>query len=201
MRIYLASQSPRRRALLAQIGVDFDTVFFRQGHRRDQELDETPEAGEAAEVYVERVTRAKAEHGSFVVASRQLVAKPVLAADTTIEFDGEIIGKPESDDEAVEILKRLSGQKHRVLTGVAVQLGSRVEYILSASEVLFRTLAESEIRRYVLSGEHRDKAGAYGIQGKAALFVEHLNGDYNGVMGLPLCQTGELLKRFGCQVL
>ena len=196
MRIYLASQSPRRRALLTQIGVSFDTVFFRQGVRRDPESDETPLDGEAAEDYVRRLALAKAELGSRVVTLRRLLPRPVLAADTTIELDGEIIGKPDDDAHAASILKRLSGRKHRVLTGVAVHLNGRFEYALSASDVFFRTIEDSEIRHYILSGEHRDKAGAYGIQGRAALFVERLEGDYNGVMGLPLCQTGELLKRF-----
>ncbi len=201
MRIYLASQSPRRRALLTQIGVSFDTVLFRQGQRSDHEVDETPLAGESAETYVERLARAKAQHGTRIVNLRHLVAKPVLAADTTIELDGEIIGKPENDHHAFDILQRLSGRLHRVLTGVAVHFGDHTEFALSVSEVLFRTLAENEIRRYILSGEHVDKAGAYGIQGRAALFVAHLAGDYNGVIGLPLCQTGELLKRFGYEIL
>lgn len=201
MRIYLASQSPRRRALLAQIGISFDTVFFRQGQRSDHEVDETPQAGEAAEAYAERVTHAKAEHGCRIVGLRHLLPQPVLSADTTLEVDGEIIGKPESDEHAAAILRRLSGRTHRVLTGVALHQDNRREYGLSISEVRFRALQEDEIRHYLLSGEHRDKAGAYGIQGRAALFVEHLAGDYNGVMGLPLCLTGELLRKFGYKAL
>lgn len=196
MRIYLASQSPRRRALLAQAGIDFDTIFFRQGARRDPETDESVLAGEAAEDYVLRVAMAKAELGNRLVHLRRLLSRPVLAADTIIEIDGDIIGKPESDEQAFSILKRLSGREHRVLTGVAVRWDEHAEYALSTSNVLFRDLADSEIRQYVLSGEHRDKAGAYGIQGRAALFVEHIRGDYNGIMGLPLCLTGQLLKQF-----
>jgi len=201
MRIYLASQSPRRRALLAQIGVGFDTLSLRQGQRSDHEVDETPHGGESAEAYVERLARAKAEHGARIIALRHLMLQPVLAADTTVEIDGDIIGKPDDEAHAMRILKRLSGRTHRVLTGVAVRLEQRVEYALSVSEVRFRPLEEKEIRHYLLSGEQRDKAGAYGIQGRAALFVEHLAGDYNGVMGLPLCQTGQLLKRFGYEIL
>jgi len=201
MRLYLASQSPRRRALLAQVGIGFDTLSLRQGQRSDHEVDETPLHGEPAEAYVERLARAKAAHGSRIIALRHLMPQPILAADTTVEIDGDIIGKPDNDAHALQILKRLSGRAHRVLTAVAVLLDSRVESALSVSEVRFRPLEDKEIRHYLLSGEHRDKAGAYGIQGRAALFVEHLAGDYNGVMGLPLCQTAQLLKRFGFTVL
>ena len=201
MRIYLASRSPRRRELLTQVGVRFDTVLFRGGERSDQEVDETPLPGESAEAYVERVARAKAEHGGCILLWRKLLAQPVLSADTTLEFGGEIIGKPDSQAHAIEILRSLSGQTHRVLTGVAVHGEGRTEYVLSRSEVRFRPLDEREIRAYVMSGEPMDKAGAYGIQGRASLFVEHLAGSFSGVMGLPLCETGQLLKRFAYEVL
>ncbi len=197
MRIYLASRSPRRRELLTQIGVQFDTVIFRDGNRADPETDETPLPGEAVEAYVERVALAKAEHGARILGWRRLVPRPVLSADTTLELDGEIIGKPLTEAHAISILKRLSGRTHRVLTGVAVQADGRTDYALSISEVRFRELSEAEIRQYVLSGEAMDKAGAYGIQGRAGLFVEHLSGSFSGVMGLPLCETGLLLKRCG----
>lgn len=195
--IYLASRSPRRRELLTQIGVHFQTMLFRGNERADPEVDETPHPGESAEVYVERVARAKAEHGLALLAVRRLPAKPVLSADTTLEFAGEIIGKPRDAADASAILQRLSGATHRVLTGVALSFEGRTEYVLSCSEVRFRVLEADEIRHYVASGEPMDKAGAYGIQGRAGLFVEHLAGSYTGVMGLPLCETGELLKRFG----
>ena len=123
--------------------------------------------------------------------------RPVLAADTTLEFDGEIIGKPVDMADATQILKRLSGRTHRVLTGVAINHLGRIEYVLSTSEVRFRAIDDEEIRHYVMSGEPMDKAGAYGIQGRAGLFVEHLTGSFTGVMGLPVCETGELLKKFG----
>lgn len=197
MRLYLASRSPRRRELLNQIGIAFDTIVFRDGSRADSETDETPFPGENPLVYVERVARAKAEHGLKIVHERKLPLRPVLSADTTLEFAGEIIGKPVDMADAAAILRRLSGQTHRVLTGVAVNHMGRTEYILSSSEVRFRRLDEEEIRHYVLSGEPMDKAGAYGIQGRAGLFVEHLAGSYSGVMGLPVCETGELLKRLG----
>ena len=197
MRLYLASRSPRRRELLHQIGIDFDTVVFRDGSRADSETDETPKPGEAPIDYVERVARAKAMHGLKIVEERRLPMRPVLSADTTLELDGQIIGKPVDMLDATAILRRLSGRTHRVLTGVAVDHQGRTEYLLSTSEVRFRTLDDDEIRHYVMRGEPMDKAGAYGIQGRAGMFVEHLSGSYTGVMGLPVCETGELLKRLG----
>jgi septum formation protein len=197
MRLYLASRSPRRRELLHQIGIDFDTVVFRHGQRADSETDETPTPGENPVDYVERVARAKAIHGLRIVEERRLPMRPVLSADTTLELDGEIIGKPVDRADAAAILRRLSGRTHRVLTGVAVDHQGRSEYLLSISEVTFREIDDEEIRHYVMSGEPMDKAGAYGIQGRAGLFVAHLSGSYTGVMGLPVCETGELLKRLG----
>lgn len=197
MRIYLASRSPRRRELLTQMGIAFDTVVFREGLRADNETDETPHPGEEPVAYVERVARAKAKHGLKIVYERKLPLRPILSADTTLEFAGEIIGKPVDMPDAIAILKRLSGQTHRVLTGIAVNYQGRTEFVLSSSEVRFRQLDEDEIRHYVISGEPMDKAGAYGIQGRAGMFVEHLAGSFTGVMGLPVCETGELLKKLG----
>ena len=196
-RIYLASRSPRRRELLTQIGIAYDTLAFRGLLREDLATDETPLPGEEPRAYVERVAQAKAEHGWQLVAWRKLPTQPVLAADTTLEFENEIIGKPADADDAARILRRLSGRTHRVLTAVAVAFQGRTESVLSVSEVRFGRLDDKEIRRYVDSGEPLDKAGAYGIQGRAALFVEHLDGSFSGVMGLPLFETGEVLRRFG----
>ena len=196
-RIYLASRSPRRRELLTQVGVRFDTIAFRGPPREDREIDETPLAGEAPVYYVQRVAQAKAAHGWRIVGWRKLFPQPVLAADTTLEVDGEIIGKPADADDAFRILRRLSGRTHRVLTAVAVACDGRLESALSVSEVRFGSLEAAVIRRYVESGEPMDKAGAYGIQGHGGLFVAHLSGSYTGVMGLPLFETGELLARFG----
>lgn len=198
-RIHLASRSPRRRELLTQMGVHFDTLVFRDGTRADREIDEAPHAGEDPVAYVQRVARAKAEHGRCVV-WRRLLAQPVLSADTTLEFEGEVIGKPVSAADATRILERLSGKTHRVLTAVAVCVDQRIETALSVSEVRFSTLADADIRRYVDSGEPMDKAGAYGIQGRAGMFVEYLAGSYTGVMGLPLHETAVLLRRFGVPV-
>lgn len=195
-RIYLASRSPRRRELLGQIGIQFDTLLFRNPPREDPELDETPHPGESPIDYVQRVSRAKAEHGWRIVEWRKMRPNPVLAADTTLEFAGEIIGKPSDREDARRILRRLSGQTHRVLTAVAVAFEARIESALSISEVHFAPLDADEMERYVDSGEPMDKAGAYGIQGHAGLFIKHLTGSYTGVMGLPLYETGVLLRRF-----
>lgn len=195
-RLYLASRSPRRRELLTQIGIQFDTIIFRDPPREDAEIDETPHAGESPVDYVHRVSRAKAEHGWRIVNWRKLRPQPVLAADTTIEFDGKIIGKPVDPSDARNILQRLSGQTHQVLTAVAVSFEGRTESVVSISKVHFGSIADDEIERYVASGEPMDKAGAYGIQGHAGLFIEQLSGSYTGVMGLPLFETGQLLRRF-----
>ncbi len=199
-RVYLASQSPRRRELLTQIGVRFDLLLFRNGDRADPETDETPLPGEAPEAYALRVAAAKARHGAQLLALRRLPPRPVLAADTTLDVDGEIVGKPRDDADAAAILQRLSGRAHLVLTAIAVAHQQRVETRLSISEVRFRTLAPDEIHRYVASGEPRDKAGAYGIQGRAATFVAEIRGSHSGIVGLPLCETALLLREFGYPV-
>lgn len=197
-RLYLASRSPRRRELLTQIGVHFDTLLFRAGARADGEVDETPHPGEDPVTYVQRVARAKAEHGLRILGWRKLQPQPVLSADTTVEIDGQILGKPMDGDDAARTLRLLSGRVHRVLTAVVVATpaGQRVE-ALSESQVRFRELSDAEIRRYVTTGEPLDKAGSYGIQGRAALFVAHMEGSYTGIMGLPLFETGELLRCIG----
>jgi septum formation protein len=196
-RIYLASRSPRRRELLTQVGIRFDLMLFRVGSREDREVDETWLAGETPEIYVQRVARAKAVFAAQLLALRSLPPRPVLAADTTLDLDGEVIGKPRDADDAIAILTRLSGRSHRVLTAIAVAQNQRVEQCLSVSEVRFRTLTADEIRRYVLSGEPMDKAGAYGIQGRAAVFIEEIRGSHSGIVGLPLCETALLLREFG----
>lgn len=197
LRIYLASRSPRRREILTQIGIRFDPLSLRAGTRTDAEVDESPLPGEDALSYVERITRAKAAFGASLVTSRSLLPQPVLVADTTVEFEGDILGKPANESAAAATLLRLSGNTHRVHTGVAVSYEDRVEYLTNTSEVRFRKLDDEEISHYVKSGEPMDKAGSYGIQGRAGIFVEHLAGSYTGVMGLPVFETAELLKRFG----
>ncbi|CAG0944522.1 MAG: Maf-like protein YhdE [Rhodocyclaceae bacterium] len=196
-RIYLASRSPRRRELLAQIGVRFELLMFRGMPREDPDVDESVLPDERPEDYVVRVTLAKAGAGLRRVRERHLVPHPVLAADTTVEIDGTVVGKPVHEADAVAILQRLSGRSHRVLTAVALSDNGRTEHLLSISEVRFRPLDREEIRHYVASGEPLDKAGAYGIQGRAAMFIEEIRGSYSGIVGLPLCETAMLLRRFG----
>jgi septum formation protein len=196
-RIYLASRSPRRRELLQQIGVQFDLLLFRTDLRHDPDVLEDTISGEPPESYVCRVARAKVSHGVRLAKERGLVARPVLSADTTLDLDGEIIGKPRDQADAAAILQRLSGRTHFVLTAVAVANDQRIEHALSVSEVTFRHLQEEEILRYVRTGEPMDKAGAYGIQGRAAMFVESIRGSHSGIVGLPLCETTLLLRQFG----
>ncbi len=196
-RIYLASQSPRRRELLAQIGVRFDLLLFRTGPRADAETKEEVYPGELPEAYVLRVAIAKARHGADLLARRRLPPRPVLAADTTLDVEGAIIGKPVDNVDAAAILQRLSGRGHRVLTAIAMASGDRCESRLSVSDVRFRPLSADEIRAYVASGEPHDKAGAYGIQGRAAIFIEEIRGSHSGIVGLPLCETALLLRTFG----
>lgn len=196
-RIYLASKSPRRRELLTQIGVRFDLLMFRGPPREDAEIDETPQAGEPPEVYARRVATAKALHGAKLVGMRRLMVRPVLAADTTLDVDGEIIGKPSDAADATAILERLSGRSHRVITAVALAHAGVSECVANVSEVRFRDLDAEEIRRYVASHEPHDKAGAYGIQGRAAIFVADIRGSHSGIVGLPLCETALLLRKFG----
>ncbi len=196
-RIYLASQSPRRRELLKQIGVYYELLLLRSDPRRQITVDETPFDGEAPLDYVQRVCRAKAEAGWDTLLLRNLPRLPVLAADTTVTLDDKIIGKPDDKEHAAEILRMLSGRQHQVLTAVAVAFEERVEMRLSTTIVTFDTLNEERIRRYLLTHEAHDKAGAYGIQGQAGAFVQRIEGSYTGVMGLPLYETVELLRLFG----
>jgi septum formation protein len=196
-RIYLASQSPRRRELLKQIGVSFEMLLLRTDPRRKADVDETPHADEPPQDYVMRVCEAKAHAGLATLKFRNLPLFPVLAADTTVTLDGKILGKPNDREEAVAMLRLLSGRQHRVLSAVAVAFASRVEIRLSETAVTFVSLSEERILRYVLSNEPHDKAGAYGIQGHAGAFVQRIEGSYSGVVGLPLAETVELLQIFG----
>ena len=199
--IYLASRSPRRRELLSQIGVKFEPLLFREGPRQDEDTDEEVRSGEQADDYVRRVTRLKVEAAwQRIVIRRGLQRKPVLAADTTVALAGEILGKPTDRADAERILKLLSGTQHRVLTAVSLAFEGRYEMVVSESLVTFAALDEARIAAYVQSGEPFDKAGAYGIQGRAGAFVERIEGSYSGVMGLPLYETAGLLRKFGIVV-
>jgi septum formation protein len=195
--IYLASRSPRRRELLAQIGVRFHLLLFRDKPETDAELDESPLAEETPAAYVERVARAKALAGWKRLEQRNLPRAAVLAADTTVALDGRILGKPADRRDAAAMLAELAGTRHQVLSAVAVKQESQFESVLSVSEVEFKPLSPDEIRLYCATGECDDKAGAYAIQGRAAQFVVELRGSFSGVMGLPLYETAQLLERMG----
>ncbi|MBU1426320.1 MAG: septum formation inhibitor Maf [Gammaproteobacteria bacterium] len=196
-RIYLASQSPRRRELLKQMGVHYEVLLLRNDPRRNVHVDETPHEGEDPVAYVQRVCHDKARAGWDTLVFRNLPLFPVLAADTTVTLDGKIIGKPDDNKHAAEILRLLSGTQHQVLTAVAIAFKERLEMRLSTTTITFDKLSEERINRYLLTNEAHDKAGAYGIQGHAGAFVKHIDGSYTGVMGLPLYETVELLKLFG----
>ena len=199
-RIYLASRSPRRRELLKQIGVPFELILLREDLRRGVDIDEMPLADESPGVYVLRIARIKVEMAVRQIAYRALPQKPVLAADTTVVFDGQIVGKPDDAEHAARILRALSGREHQVLTAVAVALREQVETQISVSSVWLRELSEADIRRYCATGEPLDKAGAYAIQGRAGAFVTRISGSYSGIMGLPLMETTELLQKFNIPV-
>ena len=192
-KIYLASHSPRRRELLKQIGVNFNVIV--------PDINESPLERESAKDYVVRIARIKAEVGWMRVVERKLPRHPLLAADTTVALGKHIVGKPSSAEHACEILRQLSGRKHRVCTAVAMAYEDKLKVILSVTAVYFRSLSEREIRRYAAGGEPMDKAGAYAIQGRAAAFVERIEGSYSGVMGLPLFEVAQLLDDFGLKLL
>lgn len=187
-RLILASASPRRCELLTQIGIKF--------HQRVADIDEIPAQGEAAEAYVRRMALEKAR----AVRKFDGVDLPVLGADTAVVVDGVPLGKPQDFADARHMLKQLSGRKHEVLSAVAL-VGTAEAVAVNRSKVWFRKLGETELEAYWETGEPRDKAGSYAIQGFAAIFIERLDGSYSGVMGLPLYETARLLQDSGFKVL
>ncbi len=194
--IYLASQSPRRLELLRQLGLMPKVLPLRHAAPR-ADVDETPLPQEKAWDYVSRLARMKAEAALAAIRGRRLGDWPIIAADTTVTMDGELLGKPADAAEAEAWLRRYSGRSHSVLTAVAVAYRGELRVAVSESTVRFGLLTEREIAAYLASGEPFDKAGGYAIQGRAAAFVEHIEGSYSGVMGLPLFETVELLKELG----
>lgn len=198
--IYLASRSARRRDLLKQMGVNFEMLLLREGAGRDADFDESQIGNEPPREYVVRMARLKAEAGWLRLEQRRLMRHPVLAGDTTVALDDTILVKPKDREDAVAMLKQLSGKTHQVYTAVAVKFHDAVQEALSVTEVRLRELSDDEIRRYVASGDPMDKAGAYGIQGKASIFIESINGSYSGVVGLPIFETARLLAHFGFQL-
>jgi septum formation protein len=185
--IYLASGSPRRSELLRQIGVPFRVL--------QPAIDESQWSGEAPPDYVARLARAKATAGLQL--RPPLSDEPVLAADTAVVLDGKVFGKPTGRDACIAMLTALGGRVHSVLTAVAFAASAGIETRLSSSEVGFRPIAAEEAARYWDSGEPRDKAGAYAVQGLGAIFVASIAGSFSGVMGLPLYETAELLDNAG----
>ena len=189
MKIVLASQSPRRRQLLGQMGLEFTT--------QSPEIDEAAFQGRDARDLVQILSREKARWIAGQVDPETLV----IGADTVVVRDGEILGKPKGEEEARAMLASLSGRTHQVCTGVTVCRGDKVLTQVEETQVTFRPLTDQEIRQYVSTGEPMDKAGAYGIQGLGALLVEGIRGDYFNVMGLPVCRLGRMLLDFGVDCL
>ncbi len=198
--IYLASQSPRRRQLLDQLGVRHELLLpnVPGDVAEDAEAIEAVLPGESPDAYVQRVTSLKLDAAVARHARRGLAAAPILCSDTTVALGGDILGKPEDAADAARMLARLAGQEHRVLTAVALQVdGSRRLAAVSVSQVRFAPMSAAQIDAYVATGEPMGKAGAYGIQGRAAAHVEYLAGSYSGIMGLPMFETAQLLRQAG----
>jgi septum formation protein len=197
--LYLASQSPRRRQLLDQIGIRHELLL--PGSDEDAEALEALIDGEVPEVYCQRVTLAKLEAARTRLLKRGLPDGAILAADTTVAIDQRIFGKPDDDEHAAHMLQQLAGRSHRVITVVAVLEGAHPVFTpqlaLQVSVVRMRALQADEIVRYVASGESQGKAGSYAIQSQAAAWIEHIEGSYSGIMGLPLFETAQLLRRIG----
>ena len=205
MMIYLASQSPRRAELLQQIGVDFRLLLPQSAAEKQAAEDlEVLLAGETPAIYVQRVTalKAQAAYARWQAQAGQDAAAwpalPILCADTTVALDGQILGKPANNADAAAMLTRLAGRAHEVLTAVVVlDAQGRQCASLSRSQVQFKDLSPAEIAAYVATGEPLGKAGSYGIQGRAAAFVQHMAGSYSGIVGLPLFETAQLLQQAG----
>ena len=193
--VYLASQSPRRRELLDQMHVAYETLPPRDDE--DVEALEVRIGDETPRAYVRRVTRLKAHAAAARLFVSGRASAPILVGDTTVALDQAILGKPSVAVDAGRMLRELSGRAHRVLTAVAVIDGDRLEEALSESRVRFRVLTDADIDDYVATGEPFGKAGAYAIQGRAARFVERIAGSHSGIVGLPLYETMQLLHRFG----
>ncbi len=200
--IYLASQSPRRRQLLEQLGVRHELLLpnVDGDEAEDAEAIEVILPGEAPPAYVERVTGLKLDAAMARRARRGLPDAPILCSDTTVALGRTIYGKPDDAEHAARMLGELAGHEHRVLTAVALQVGPKRLSALSVSRVTFAAMTPAQIDAYVATGEPLGKAGAYGIQGRAAAHVEHLAGSYSGIMGLPMFETAQLLRAAGFQI-
>ena len=200
-KIYLASKSPRRRELLRQIGVEFELMLLRDRAPIGPEISEAVLADEAPLDYVLRVAGEKASFAQKTLLWRRLPMRPVLAAGTTVEIDGRILGKPANAQEAAAMLTALSGRMHLVHTSMTVRHQDDVWQTTQTSEVVFTDLTPAQITAYCATAEPYDKAGGYAVQGMAALFIKEIRGSYSGIMGLPLFETTQLLQRAGLKVL
>ena len=196
--VYLASQSPRRKQLLEQLGVKFELLL--PDASEDPEALEVVRPNEKPRTYVQRVTALKLEAALQRLKNRGLTPAPVLCSDTTVAIGNTIFAKPDNAEHAKEMLRQLSGQTHRVLTAVSIGTMRKQSRALSISQVRFADLSKQDIDRYVASQEPLGKAGSYAIQGKAAAFISHISGNYSGIMGLPMFETAHLLREFGFAV-
>jgi septum formation protein len=196
--VYLASQSPRRRQLLDQLGVAYELLL--PDDTEDAEALEAVLPSETPKAYVQRVTLLKLGAALTRMKRRGLLAAPVLCSDTTVALGRTILGKPDDANHAQQMLSALSGQTHRVLTSVAIGSARKHVQALSVSSVRFAALTRTQIKSYVASGEPIGKAGAYAVQGRAAAYIEHISGSYSGIMGLPMFETAQLLREFGFKV-
>lgn len=197
--LYLASQSPRRRQLLEQIGVRYQLLLPNESGdiAEDAEAIEAVLPSELPEHYVQRVTGLKLDAAVARHVRRGLAPAPILCSDTTVALGNEILGKPESPQHAAHMLQSLADQTHKVLTAVAIQHDAQRFAALSISHVTFAPMSKAEVDAYVASGEPMGKAGAYGIQGRVAAYVARIDGSYSGIMGLPVFETSQLLKCMG----
>ena len=196
--VYLASQSPRRRQLLEQLGVRHELLL--PGADEDAEALEAMLANEAPLAYVKRVTALKLDAAVARLKNRRLPSAPVLCSDTTVAQGRTIFGKPADAKDAARMLDALSGNTHRVLTAVAVQHGRRRFEAVSVSRVSFDAMTASQIRAYVATGEPIGKAGAYAVQGRFAMHISRISGSYSGIMGLPLQETAHVLRAAGYKI-
>lgn len=187
--IILASKSPRRQELMQLIGLEFQVMT--------EDVDETMDPSLPLKEEIKRVSSLKAAAVQSACTKEDII----VAADTMVAIDGQRLGKPKTEGDAVRMLKMLSGNSHDVITGLTVMQGDRVETTSVVTQVAFRNLSDEEIRAYVATGEPMDKAGAYAVQGKGSIFVSGLIGDYFNVMGLPLCTLSGLLRKFGIEIL
>lgn len=195
---YLASRSPRRAELLTQLGLHFVVV--------NADIDESVQVNEEAASYVMRLALEKAQAGQAIIAAKGQSSLPVLAADTTVCVNGQILGKPANDEDALQMLQSMVGKQHAVHTGVAIAFENaqgqlQVVVKVSTTQVEFADVSDATLRAYIATGEPRDKAGAYGIQGLASTMIKRIEGSYSGVMGLPIYETTELLNLAGVHVL